>query len=218
MVFLIKNFHIPVPELHRKAKISWKLFWLKQTHQVQQQPLYYSLLEQTDTRDHLIQAPASGLKTVYFSLHTCNSSTEDVNANLREARGKHCDPCLKCLKIHFLDCDLIKPPWQLLFLKRILSINTYKSMPLFQVSSRFCTVTTFHNLKKKLFVSFIIYQKFGLVFRKYWKILEHLTKSCRTQITLGLRTQRRTVRTSLTSLMINYASGSLAGPLCAPSW
>lgn len=149
MVFLIKNFHIPVPELHRKAKISWKLFWLKQTHQVQQQPLYYSLLEQTDTRDHLIQAPASGLKTVYFSLHTCNSSTEDVNANLREARGKHCDPCLKCLKIHFLDCDLIKPPWQLLFLKRILSINTYKSMPLFQVSSRFCTVTTFHNLKKK---------------------------------------------------------------------
>lgn len=96
----------------------------------------------------LNSSPASGLKTVYFSLHTCNSSTEDVNANLREARGKHCDPCLKCLKIHFLDCDLIKPPWQLLFLKRILSINTYKSMPLFQVSSRFCTVTTFHNLKK----------------------------------------------------------------------
>lgn len=32
------------------------------------------------------------------------------------------------------ECDLIMPPWQLLFLKWILSTNTHKNIPLFYVS------------------------------------------------------------------------------------
>lgn len=101
MVFLIKNFYNPVPEQHRKEIISRKLFWLKHTHQAQQQLLYYSLLGQTDTRHHLIQAPVSGLKTVYFQHWGCECKSE---VGLRKTLRPR-------LKIHFLDCDLIEPPW-----------------------------------------------------------------------------------------------------------